>query len=124
MREGTWGQALAELVQAIVDGFVRFWKQDIVQVGLALGMFLALAVPLLIVMLLLWYLDSTGWRPASGFYKIGAWTGHALPEAGSPMLQATAVGLQLWLRPARTVAQRAAFGFRPPPADRLNATAD
>lgn len=71
MQDGSWGQALTELAQAAVAVFVRFWKQDMVQVGLTVGMFLALALPLLLVILLLWYLDSTGWRPSSGFYTIG-----------------------------------------------------
>jgi len=71
METSTWSEALSELAEAASAAFVRFWKQDIVQVGLTLGMFLALAVPLLLVLLVLWYLDSTGWRPASGFYKIG-----------------------------------------------------
>lgn len=71
METSTWTEALSELAETVSAAFVRFWKQDIVQVGLALGMFLALALPLLLVMLVLWYLDSTGWRPDSGFYKIG-----------------------------------------------------
>lgn len=71
MQDSSWGQALAELVQAGVQAFVRFWKQDMVQVFLTMGMFLVLALPLLLVILLLWYLDATGWRPPSGFYTIG-----------------------------------------------------
>jgi hypothetical protein len=72
MQDGSWSQALAELVQAVVAAWVRFWKQDMVQVALTVGMFLALAVPLLLVVALLWYLDETGWRASSGFYTIGA----------------------------------------------------
>jgi hypothetical protein len=45
-----------------------------VQVGLTVGMFFALAIPLLLVILILWWIDSTGWRPAEGFYKIGQTT--------------------------------------------------
>ena len=67
MQESSWSQALTEIVQAVVATFVRFWKQDMVQVLLTVGMFLALALPLLLVVLLLWYLDATGWRPSSGF---------------------------------------------------------
>ena len=70
---GTWGQAFAELLKAITDAFVRFWKQGIVQVALTVGMFLALAAPLLLVVLVLWYLDFIGWRSSSGFYTIGLW---------------------------------------------------
>ena len=71
MQDSTWTRALLELVDAVLTAFVRFWKQDMVQVFLAVGMFFALAVPLLIVILVLWYIDSTGWRPTGGFYKIG-----------------------------------------------------
>jgi ABC-type dipeptide/oligopeptide/nickel transport system permease component len=71
MKDSTWAQAFAELVGAVLAVLVRFWKQDIVQVGLTVGMFFALAVPLLIVILVLWWIDSTGWQATSGFYKIG-----------------------------------------------------
>ena len=71
-------QAFSELVASVVQALVLLWKQEIVQVGLAIGMFLALALPLLIVILLLWYIDSTGWRPSGGFYKIGLRAGDSL----------------------------------------------
>ena len=71
MQESSWSQALTEIVQAVVATFVRFWKQDMVQVLLTVGMFLALALPLLLVVLLLWYLDATGWR-FTGY--AGAWS--------------------------------------------------
>ena len=58
-------------MEVAAAAIVRFWKQDMVQVGLAVGMFLALAVPLLLVVLVLWYSDYTGWRASSGFYTIG-----------------------------------------------------
>ena len=73
MQDGSWSQALAELLHDGLAAVVRFWKQVVVQVGMTVGVFLALALPLLLVILLLWYLDSTGWRPSGGFYKIG-WT--------------------------------------------------
>jgi hypothetical protein len=71
MQDRTWRQELTELLEVSAAAFVGFWKRDMVQVGLTVLMFLALAVPLLLVMLLLWYLDYTGWRPARGFYTIG-----------------------------------------------------
>lgn len=80
MQDGAWSQAFSELAATTMQALVRLWKQDIVQVGLAIGMFLALALPLLIVILLLWYIDSTGWRPAGGFYKIGIGSGDPLLE--------------------------------------------
>jgi hypothetical protein len=74
MENNTWTEALEEIAESIRAAFVRFWKQDIVQVGLTVGMFFALAIPLLLVILILWWIDSTGWRPAAGFYKIGQTT--------------------------------------------------
>jgi len=71
MQASTWRQELTELLEAAAAAFVDFWKRDMVQVGLAVLMFLALAAPLLVVILLLWYLDYTGWRPERGFYTIG-----------------------------------------------------
>lgn len=85
MQESSWSQALTEIVQAVVATFVRFWKQDMVQVLLTVGMFLALALPLLLVVLLLWYLDATGWRPSSGFYTIGM-AQESQPLAAAPMV--------------------------------------
>jgi hypothetical protein len=72
MQDGTWGQALSELSATIAQAVIRLLKQDFVQVGLAIGMFLALALPLLLVIAVLWYIDASGWRPEGGFYKIGA----------------------------------------------------
>lgn len=81
MRNNTWSEAFAELVEAMAAAFVRFWKQDMVQVVLTVGMFLALAVPLLLVVLILWYLDYTGWRAPSGFYTIGMSQEYVVLEA-------------------------------------------
>ena len=33
-----------------------------------------LAAPLILVILVLWYLDSTGWQAGNGFYTIGSAT--------------------------------------------------
>jgi ABC-type dipeptide/oligopeptide/nickel transport system permease component len=83
MNDGTWGQALAEIVATVVAAFVRFWKNDVVQIGLTVAFFFALAIPLLLVMLLLWYLDSTGWRPEGGFYKIGLLLGSSIEHTST-----------------------------------------
>ena len=104
MQDSGWSQAFSELAATLTQAIVRLWKQDIVQVGLAIGMFLALALPLLIVVLLLWYIDSTGWRPSGGFYKIGI-------RSGDPLLDpsAYAAGINLLLvsiTPARCAARK------------------
>ncbi len=83
MEDRSWSQAFSELAATLSQAVVRLWKQDLVQVGLAIGMFLALALPLLIVIVLLWYVDSTGWRPAGGFYKIGSSTLDSIDEAST-----------------------------------------
>ncbi len=71
MQEGTWGQELKELVGTIKGAAVHVWQQDIWPLLMALGFLCALALPMVIMMLVLWYIDSTGWRPVGGFYKIG-----------------------------------------------------
>ncbi len=97
MQDSTWTRALLELADTVSAAFVRFWKQDMVQVVLAVGMFLALAAPLVIVILVLWYIDSTGWRPAGGFYKIGL-SGDALASEG----QIYAAGLMILVSDVRS----------------------
>jgi hypothetical protein len=109
MREGPWSQALEELVDTTVAAFVRFWKQDIVQVALVVGMFLALAAPILLLILVLWYVDSTGWRPAGGFYKIGEAPGSPLSPA-SPVV----AGLCLIVTDARSHVARVRSTRSPP----------
>jgi vacuolar-type H+-ATPase subunit I/STV1 len=98
MQDSTWIRALLELAETVLVTFVRFWKQDMVQVFLAVGMFLALAVPLLIVILVLWYIDSTGWRPTGGFYKIGLSGSSVAFEA-----KMYAAGLVIFVSDARSV---------------------
>jgi hypothetical protein len=71
MPRNEWTEAFGELADTVVAALVRFWKHDMVQVGLTIGLFLGLATPIILVMLALWFVDATGWRPATGFYKIG-----------------------------------------------------
>ena len=71
MPRNEWTEAFTELVDTVVGAVLRFWKQDMVQVGLTIGLFLGLATPIILVILTLWFVDATGWRPATGFYKIG-----------------------------------------------------
>lgn len=83
MPDNTWNEAFSELVATARQTLVRLWKQDITQAALTIGLILALALPLIIVILVLWYLDSTGWRPEGGFYKIGMSLVDALSD-GAP----------------------------------------
>lgn len=93
MQDNSWGEAFHDIGATVVHGLVRLWKQDVMQVGLALGLFAALALPLLILIALLWYLDSTGWRPQDGFYKIGL-----SPADAMDTVQALGIGVGLLLR--------------------------
>ncbi len=74
MQDGTWSQEFSELARALLATIARFWNEQVIPLALTLGVFLVVALPLLIVIAVLWYLDSTGWRPESGFYKIGLLT--------------------------------------------------
>ncbi len=71
MKDGGWLEAFSELVDSATAAIARLWKQLVVSVGLYLGFLLALGLPVILVILLLWWVDSTGWRPQKGFYKIG-----------------------------------------------------
>ena len=71
MKDGGWLEAFSELVDSATAAIARLWKQLVVSVGLYLGFLLALGLPVILVILHLWWVDLTGWRPAKGFYKIG-----------------------------------------------------
>ncbi len=74
MQDGTWGQEFSELARALLATIARFCKEQVIPLALTLGIFLAMALPMLMVIAVLWYLDSTGWRPEGGFYRIGLLT--------------------------------------------------
>ena len=48
------------------------WIEDIWPILMTFGIFFVFAAPLIGVILILWYLDSIGWRPGPGFYTIGS----------------------------------------------------
>jgi hypothetical protein len=52
-----------------------FWTQNVWPVLMTLWVFFALVAPMIVVILILWYLDSIGWRSGSGFYTIGSAAG-------------------------------------------------
>jgi hypothetical protein len=62
---------LAELATELVDEAVSFWKEDVWPLFMGFSFFFFLAVPLLIVLGILWYLDSIDWKPEHGRYKVG-----------------------------------------------------
>lgn len=71
MAQGMWKKDFDELVTDVTTAVVRFWKEDVWPMFNAVSFFFLLALPLLLVLLVLWYLDAIGWRSDSGFYKIG-----------------------------------------------------
>ncbi len=48
-----------------------FWVRDVWPLLMTLGIFVVFAAPFLILILILWYLDSIGWKAEAGFYTIG-----------------------------------------------------
>lgn len=61
----------SEAAQSIWDDVRTFWRQDIWPLLGTVWVFLVMAAPILLVILVLWYLDSIGWRAGPGFYTIG-----------------------------------------------------
>lgn len=53
-------------------GLRSIWVQDVWPVLMTLSIFFVMAAPLVIVILILWYLDSIGWQASKGFYTIGS----------------------------------------------------
>lgn len=72
MLKRTWIDEMAEAAVAVWDDLCAFWLRDVWPMFLAVWFFVLLAAPLLLVVLLLWYLDSIGWRAGAGFYTIGS----------------------------------------------------
>jgi hypothetical protein len=71
MANNTWTDQLLELGELTWAGLRKFWLEDVWPVLMTLWIFFVFAAPLIVVVLILWYLDSTGWRASSGFYTIG-----------------------------------------------------
>lgn len=73
-----WNRALidelADAARTIWAWLRKFWTQDVWPVLMTVWLFFVIAMPLLIVILILWYLDSTGWQAGEGFYTIGSAT--------------------------------------------------
>lgn len=72
MRDGSWGQAGHEVIKELWATALSLVRRAMAHLSMTLGLFLALAMPFIVLLLVLWYLESTGYRPEAGFYKIGA----------------------------------------------------
>lgn len=72
MLNRVWIDEMAEAAVAVWDDLRGFWLREVWPLFLAVWFFFLLAAPLLLVVALLWYLDSIGWRAGAGFYTIGS----------------------------------------------------
>jgi hypothetical protein len=83
MLNRAWIAELSEEAKSVWTALCSIWTQDVWPVLMTLWIFLVLAAPLIVVIMILWYLDSIGWRSGSGFYTIGSAAGaHALTLLG------------------------------------------
>lgn len=83
MLKRAWIEELSEEAKSVWTALCSFWTQAVWPVLTTVWIFFVLAAPLNIVILILWYLDSIGWRSGSGFYTIGSAAGaHAFTLLG------------------------------------------
>jgi len=71
MLKRAWIEELSEEANSVWAALSSFWTQDVWPVLTTLWIFFVLAVPLIIVIMILWYLDSIGWKSGASFYTIG-----------------------------------------------------
>ncbi len=69
-----WIAELSDLAKLAWVELRLFWVRDVWPVLMTLGIFLVFAAPFLILILILSYLESIGWKADAGFYTIG-WSG-------------------------------------------------
>ena len=72
MKRRFWNLDLSELADLLYDWVVKFWKENVWPLFMGFSFFFFLAIPLLIVMAVLWYLNEIHWAPEHGVYKIGS----------------------------------------------------
>ncbi len=72
MLKRAWADDLSAAAKAVWTGVRSFWVQDVWPVLMTLWIFRVFAAPLILVILVLWYLDSIGWRAEGSFYTIGS----------------------------------------------------
>ena len=83
MLKRAWIEELSDEAKALWIVLRSFWIQGVLPILMAVWIFFVFAAPLIIVILILWYLDSIGWRSGGGFYTIGsAVSAHALTLLG------------------------------------------
>jgi hypothetical protein len=72
MLNRTWVEEISLNAKAAWNDLRLLFVQQVLPILMALWMFFVLSAPIAIVIIILWYLDSIGWRSGSGFYTIGS----------------------------------------------------
>lgn len=78
MLKHLWIEELADEARSAWVVLRSFWVRNVWPVLMTLCIFFVFAAPLIIVILILWYLDSIGWQSGPGFYTIGSAAGAGL----------------------------------------------
>ena len=78
MLKHVWIEELADEAKSAWVVLRSFWVRNVWPVLMTLCIFFVFAAPLIIVILILWYLDSIGWQSGHGFYTIGSAAGAGL----------------------------------------------
>lgn len=71
MTPRAWTRDFSEAMQFAWTCLRTFWTEDIWPLLMTVWIFLVMAAPIIVVILVLWYLDSIGYRASPGFYSIG-----------------------------------------------------
>jgi hypothetical protein len=71
MLKRMWSEELEDAARWTWAALRSFWVRGVWPILMTVWVFLVLAAPLILVILILWYLDSIGWRSGAGFYTIG-----------------------------------------------------
>lgn len=75
MNHHAWAKnALRDFTEAMEyagSGLRYLWRNELLPLLTSVWIFLVMAAPILLVIGVLWYLDSIGWQASSGFYTIG-----------------------------------------------------
>lgn len=71
MGQRFWQRDVFELADSALQALLGFWKEEVWPLLMGVSFFFFLAVPLLLVLLVFWYLDAIGWAPEHGRYKVG-----------------------------------------------------
>jgi hypothetical protein len=82
MMKRVWIEELSDAAKAVWIDLRSVWMRDVWPVLMTAWIFFVLAAPLIILILILWYLDSSGWRSDRGFYTIGSVACVHCTEAG------------------------------------------